>query len=103
MTGYEINKECFSEEELLKAFRIFDIGKDGLISQEDLIFIFDYIKEDYTLEEVQEMLNMLSSDKKSVSFEEFKKLGQNNILPLANFKMPDADSKVKQEVLNNIE
>ena len=81
---------------MLKAFRIFDIGKDDLITEEDLTFVLDYIQEDYTSEEVQEMINMLSSDRKSVTFSDFKQLGQGQIVPLANLKMPDSDLKVKQ-------
>ena len=103
ITGYDINKECLSEEQLLRSFRILDIGKDEQISEEDLSFVLDYLKEDYTQEEVKEMINMLSSDKKYVNFEDFKKLGQGSILPLANFKMPDLSTSKKQQILSNIE
>ena len=38
--------------------------------------MLDYIKEDYTMDEVEEMIAMLSSDKKQVTLEDFKKIGK---------------------------
>ena len=35
---------------MLKAFRILDINKDDMITEEDLIFVLDYMKESYTQE-----------------------------------------------------
>lgn len=49
-SGYYLNKDTFSEEEILKAFNIIDINNDNAITEDDLIFVLDYIKEDYTIE-----------------------------------------------------
>lgn len=65
-----------------------------MISEDDLVFVLDYIKQDYTMEEVREMIMMLSSDKdkKYVNFQEFKKLGRGQVIPLAKF---DVDERRK--------
>lgn len=59
-------------------------------------------KEDYTHEEVDEMINMLSVDKKQVTFEDFKKLGKAEIFPLANVKQPNYKWKDKEAILENL-
>ena len=79
------------------------MNKDELITKEDLVFMLDYIKEEYTIEEVEEMITMLSEDKKQVSFEDFKKIGKAGILPLANYKIPNMQVKKKASILKNIE
>jgi hypothetical protein len=38
---------------------------------------------------------MLSNNKKSVNFEEFKKLGKGEIIPLAKYRMPEKNIKDK--------
>lgn len=50
VNGYNLLRGHFSEEEILKAFNIIDINKDNLITEDDLMFVLDYIKEDYTIE-----------------------------------------------------
>lgn len=45
------------------------------------------------------MIDMLSSDKKQVSFDDFKKLGKGEVIPLAKFKIPDRSSKDKYRIL----
>lgn len=37
-------KDKLNDEELLKAFKIIDITKDDVITQEDIVFILDYLK-----------------------------------------------------------
>lgn len=61
-----------------------------------------YINEDYTSEEVDEMISMVSSDKKQVTMEDFKKIGKAQIIPLANFKIPNEEWKKKAKVLEQI-
>lgn len=48
VTGYGNLRDAFSDEEILKAFNILDINKDDVITEDDLTFVLDYIKEDYT-------------------------------------------------------
>lgn len=42
-TGYFLQKDTFSEEEILKAFNVIDINKDNMITEDDLKFILDYM------------------------------------------------------------
>ena len=91
-----------NEEEITKAFKILDVNKDELITKEDLVFMLDYIKEDYSMDEVEEMISMLSSDKKQVTLEDFKKIGKAEIMPLAHFKIPTQKVKQKTAILQNI-
>ena len=79
-----------------------DVNKDELITREDLVFMLDYIKEEYRMEEVEEMIAMLSSDKKQVTLEDFKKIGKAEIMPLAHFKIPNQRIKKKTTILQNI-
>ena len=55
------------------------------------------------MEEVEEMIAMLSSDKKQVTLEDFKKIGKAEIMPLAHFKIPNQRIKKKTTILQNIE
>lgn len=38
-------KDKFNDEEILRAFKIIDITKDDVITQEDIMMILDYLKE----------------------------------------------------------
>ena len=70
----------------MKACNIIDINKDNVITEDDLIFVLDYIKEDYTMEEVKEMISMLAVDGRQVGFEDFKRLGKGDIISLGKYK-----------------
>lgn len=45
ITGYDTMKDKFNDEEILRAFKIIDITKDDVITQEDIMMILDYLKE----------------------------------------------------------
>jgi hypothetical protein len=57
------------------------------------------MKEEYTSEEVKEMIEMLSGNKKSVNFEEFKKVGRGEVIPLAKYRMPESNQREKSKIL----
>lgn len=48
------------------------------------------------------MISMLSSDKNYVTFDDFKKLGRGEIVPLAKYKIPDQRMRDKGQILENI-
>lgn len=48
------------------------------------------------------MISMLSSDKNYVTFDDFKKLGRGEIVPLAKYKIPDQHMRDKGQILENI-
>jgi hypothetical protein len=74
-----------------------------VISEEDLIFVLDYMKEEYTQEEVREMISMLSGgERKQVTLEDFKKLGRGELVPLAKFKPPDVNGPEKEKIMQNV-
>jgi hypothetical protein len=54
------------------------------------------------MEEVREMINMISTDKKKVSYEDFKKIGKGVIIPFASYKIPDKKNKIKEHILENV-
>lgn len=54
------------------------------------------------MDEVKEMIDMVSSDKKKVTFEDFKKIGKGSIIPFADIKIPDQKNKQKSAIYNNI-
>ncbi len=66
-----------------------------MITQEDLTFILDYMNQEYTQEEVKEMISMISVDGMHVGFDQFKKLGRGEIVPLAKFKIGGKLNKEK--------
>lgn len=37
-TGYDINRDLYSEEEIREAFKVIDINKDGVLTTDDLSF-----------------------------------------------------------------
>ena len=53
------------------------------------------MNEEYTLEEVKEMIRMVSSDGEKVLVDDFKKIGKGRIIPFAGIKMPDQHTKPK--------
>jgi len=101
-TGYDIMRDVYSEEEISEAFNIIDINKDGWISFEDLDFFLDCLNEPHTPEEINEMISMISSDKHRVALEDFKKIGKGKIIPFAAIKIPEPQSKNRQNILETI-
>lgn len=55
------------------------------------------------MEEVSEMIEMLSADRRSVSFEDFKKLGRGDIVPLAKYNIMGKDMADKGAIIDNID
>ena len=102
ITGYEICKTSFSEEEIIEAFKVIDINKDQFITEDDIIFFLEYIREPYTKEEVKEMIEMVSNDKKKVSLQDFKQIGKGSIIPFADIKIPDETTQQKKVIYENI-
>lgn len=47
---------------------------------------------------------MLSSDKKKVTYQDFKKIGKGkgSIIPFADAKIPDKKMKIKEQIYKNI-
>jgi hypothetical protein len=64
--------------------------------------VLDYMKEEYTQEEVREMISMLSGERKQVTLEDFKKLGRGELVPLAKFRLPDANGPEKEKIMENV-
>ena len=48
------------------------------------------------------MISMISVDGLHVGFDEFKKLGRGDIMPLAKFKIGGKNNKEKEHILKNI-
>ena len=72
---YEYLKGLFSEEEIKEAFSTLDYNKDGNITAEDITFFLEYIGEQATEEEIEEMIKMCDADGNGeVSYDEFYKL-----------------------------
>jgi hypothetical protein len=46
---------------------------------------------------------MVSSDKKKVTYEDFKKLGKGLIIPFADIKIPDDNIREKRKIYQNIQ
>ncbi len=42
------------------------------------------------------MIEMVSSDKKKVTIQDFKKIGKGSIIPFADIKIPDEKAKQKK-------
>lgn len=95
-TGYDINRELFSDDDIREAFNTIDINKDGCITAEELSFFLKCMNQPHTPEEVQEMISMVSNDGKKVILEDFKKIGRGKLPPFAAIRQPEADAKVKQ-------
>jgi hypothetical protein len=55
--------------------------------------------EEYTLEEVKEMIKIVSTDGEKVVIDDFKKIGKGKIVPFAGIKAPDQNTKSKAAVL----
>lgn len=64
----------------------------------------DYVGEQYTDEEVDEMVGMFNSDQstKGVTLEEFRRLATGEIIGLGNSFMMDKDTKRKEAIYKNI-
>lgn len=101
-TGYEINRDQYSDDEIREAFQVIDINKDGVLSPEDLAFFLRCMGEEFTAEEVQEMINMVSADPKGVQLDDFKKVGKGKLIPFAGIHLPDPAAPLKQAVLGNL-
>lgn len=74
-----------------------------MITEDDLVFVLDYIKEEFNMEEVKEMIMMLSADRNCVTFEEFKRLGRGDIVPLAKYNVMATNLPDKAEILDNLD
>jgi hypothetical protein len=101
MTGYEINRELYSDEEIREAFKVIDINKDGILTFDDISFFLKCMGEEHTPEEVEEMINIISTDGKAVVLDDFKKIGKGRIIPFAGIKFPDQNTELKQTILSN--
>lgn len=95
-TGYDINRELFSEDDLHEAFNVIDINNDGCLTAEELSFFLKCVDQPHTSEEVEEMIRMVSSDGKKVMMEDFKKIGRGKLPPFAAIKHSQHDEAVKQ-------
>jgi len=49
-TGYSNFKECFTQEDILEAFKAIDLNKDGHIDASDIRLFLDFMTESYTEE-----------------------------------------------------
>lgn len=49
------------------------------------------------------MIMMLSADRSSVTFQEFKRLGRGDIVPLAKYNVMATDVAAKGEILDNLD
>ena len=49
------------------------------------------------------MINMASTDKTAVYFENFKEIAKGEIMPLAAYKIPNQKLKSKTEIFNNVQ
>jgi hypothetical protein len=72
------------------------------LTVEDLSFFLDCMDEEYTLEEVKEMIRMVSSDGEKVGLDDFRKIGKGRLVPFAGIKIPDQNSKIKETLLDNL-
>ena len=101
-TGYDINRQLFSDDDIREAFNTIDINNDGSITVEELSFFLKCMNQPHTVEEVEEMIKMVSNDGKKVVLEEFKKIGRGKLPPFAAIKQPQVEAMSKEEVLENI-
>lgn len=51
-SGYEINRELYSDEEIREAFKVIDINKDGVLSFDDIAFFLKCLGEEFSQDEV---------------------------------------------------
>lgn len=98
-TGYEINRELFSDDDIREAFNIIDFNNDGYLSPLEISTFLSCMDQPHTPEEVEEMIRMVSNDSKKVIFEDFKKVGKGKIPPFAAIRQPNAEIQEKQIVL----
>lgn len=80
------------------------MNKDGVLTKEDLVVFLDYVGEQYTDEEVDEMIAMFNGEEVGggVCFEQFKRLAAGEIIGLGNSFMMDKEGKKKEAIYNNI-
>ena len=65
-------KQIDTEEELVEAFKVFDIDKDGLITLNELKHVFGILGEKLTDKELEEMISLADRDGDlSINFPEF--------------------------------
>mgnify|MGYP000403906875 CR=1 FL=1 len=100
-TGYDINRELFSDDDIREAFNTIDINHDGEITADELSFFLKCMNQPHTAEEVEEMIKMVSSDGRKVVIEDFKKVGRGKIPPFAAIRQPESELRNKQDVLDN--
>lgn len=48
------------------------------------------------------MINIVSNNAKTVTFDDFRKIGKGKISPFATIKVPDQHAERKQTILNNL-
>jgi hypothetical protein len=48
------------------------------------------------------MINMISTDGKTVVIDNFKKIGKGKIIPFAGIRFPDQNTETKQLILSNL-
>lgn len=51
-TGYDINRELFSDDDIREAFNVIDINNDGALTAEELSFFLKCIDQPHSREEV---------------------------------------------------
>lgn len=104
-TGYSNFKECFSQEDIFEAFRAIDLNKDGQIDGSDIRLFLDYMEEEYTQEEVTEMIAMLTeAECSTVGYEEFKRLASGEIIGLTTYTTADKQKRIIQNrIFTNLE
>lgn len=68
-------RQPFSDDEIRETFKVFDLNKNGYIGTAEVKFVLDYLKEEVTDEEIDEMIRMLDTDGDGqVNFKEFYKM-----------------------------
>lgn len=79
-----------------------DINKDGMLSFDDLSFFMRCMDEEFTPEEVHEMISIVSNNPKGVLPEDFKKVAKGKFVPFAGMHAPGPSAPRKQAVLSNL-
>jgi|JI6StandDraft_1071083.scaffolds.fasta_scaffold02278_22 Ca2+-binding EF-hand superfamily protein len=104
-TGYSNFKECFSQEDILEAFKSIDLNKDGQIDASDIRLFLDYMEESYSQDEVSEMIAMLNeTDCHTVGYDEFRRLASGEIIGLTTYPTGDKERlKIQSRILSNME
>mmetsp|Transcript_20507 Transcript_20507/g.18646 ORF Transcript_20507/g.18646 Transcript_20507/m.18646 type:complete len:684 (+) Transcript_20507:148-2199(+) len=93
------NQTKFSDDEILEAFKAFDLDKNNFIGAAEIRHVLINIGENVTDEEVDEMIRMIDTDGDGqVSFEEFYSMVTNGGTPPPNFGIESRGNGVTLKV-----